>query len=168
MADAGVLGQDDRVELLEGEIVEMEPIGARHNACVDRLARLFHAQVGDLGIVRVHGSITLSGRSEPQPDVALLRWRDDFYGEALPGPSDVRLVVEVAEASAETDRDKAMAYGRAGIGQAWVVDLRAGHIEDYLDPTPGGYGYSHIHQLGDRVLVAALPQVEIEVAAILR
>jgi hypothetical protein len=103
----------------------------------------------------------------PQPDVPLLRWLEDFYGEALPGPSDVRLVVEVAEASAETDRDKAMAYGRAGISQAWVVDLRAGNLEVYRDPTPDGYGYRRNHDLGDHALAAALPEVAIDVAAIL-
>ena len=100
MADAGVLGEDDRVELLEGEIVEMAPIGARHNACVNRLARLMQAQLGDRAIVQVQGSIRLSARSEPQPDRALLRWRHDFYGEELSGPADVLLVIEVAEASA--------------------------------------------------------------------
>jgi Uma2 family endonuclease len=106
MADAGVLGEDDRVELLEGEIVEMAPIGSRHNACVDRLVALPQPQVAGRAILRVQGSIGLSPRSEPQPDVAVLRWRDDFYAEELPGPADVLLVVEVAESSSDTDRDK--------------------------------------------------------------
>jgi hypothetical protein len=120
MADAGVLGEDDRVELLDGEIVEMAPIGSRHNACVDRLVALLQPQVAGRAILRVQGSIGLSPRSEPQPDVAVLRWRDDFYSAELPGPADVLLVVEVAESSSDTDRDKAPALRegrhRSGLG----------------------------------------------------
>ncbi|HEX4538937.1 MAG TPA: Uma2 family endonuclease, partial [Acidimicrobiales bacterium] len=107
--------------------------------CVDRLVALLQPQLAGRAILRVQGSIALSPRSEPQPDVAVLRWRDDFYAEELPGPADVLLAVEVAEASADTDRDKTRAYGRAGIAQAWVVDLTAGRLEDSRTPTPDGY-----------------------------
>ena len=105
MARAGILREDDRVELLDGEILEMTPIGSRHAACVDRLNQLFSDQVRRRAIVRIQNPIRLSERSEPQPDLTLLRPRPDFYAQAHPGPGDVLLVVEVAETSADVDRD---------------------------------------------------------------
>jgi hypothetical protein len=163
MADAGVLGEDDRVELLEGEVVEMGPIGSRHNACVDRLVALLQPQVAGRAILRVQGSIGLSPSSEPQPDVAVLRWRDDFYAEELPGPADVVLVVEVAESSSDIDRDKTRLYGRAGVAQAWVIDLPAGQLTDSRRPTPEGYAETRTYSPSDTAQLAALPDVAVEV-----
>jgi len=147
--------------------VEIPRIGARREACVDRLARMLQDQVGDLAIVRVHGSIALSSESEPRPDIAVLRWRPDFYAEELPGRRDVLLVVEVEEISVETDRQRAHSYARAGISETWAIDLSAGRIEEFSDPNPGGYAYSHTQERGDKLRIAALPHVEIDVAATL-
>src|SRR5262245_37141744 len=99
MAQAGILHEDDRVELIEGEIIETAAIGSRHAACVDRLNQLFSGRVAGRAIVRVQNPIRLSQRSEPQPDLALLRPRADFYATGHPGPQDVLLVVEVADTS---------------------------------------------------------------------
>ena len=96
MAAAGILCEDDRVELLQGEIVEMSPIGSRHVACVNRLTQRFSTLLGKRAIVSVQNPVLLGEFSEPEPDLALLRWRDDFYGEALPRAEDVLLLVEVA------------------------------------------------------------------------
>jgi Uma2 family endonuclease len=104
MAEAGILSEEDRVELIEGELVTMSPIGSRHAACVKRLVRLLDRAAGDRAIVGAQDPIRLGARSEPQPDVALLRYRPDFYASAHPGPEDVLLVVEVAETSADADR----------------------------------------------------------------
>ena len=104
MAHAGILSEDDRVELLDGEIVERSPIGSLHQACVDRLNRLFNTLVGTAAIVRVQGPVQLDLYSEPQPDLLLLRPQDDFYARAHAGPEDVLLVVEVAESTVEYDR----------------------------------------------------------------
>lgn len=101
MAQAGILTEDDRVELIEGEIIKMTPLGSRHAACVDRLTQLFSARIRGQAIVRVQNPIRLSERSEPQPDLALLRFRPDFYATAHPGPQDVLMVVEVAETSVD-------------------------------------------------------------------
>lgn len=140
MVSAGVLGEDDRVELLEGEIVQMTPVGARHAASVKALARMFQRQVGDQVVVSVQDPIRCSPRSQPQPDLALLAWRDDYYRDELPGPEDVLLVVEVADTSVAGDRDvKLPLYGRAGIPEAWLVDLVAGTIEVWRAPSPTGY-----------------------------
>ena len=164
MVAAGVLGEDDRVELVEGEIVQMAPVGARHAASVNALARLLQRQVGDRALVSVQNPVRLSPRSEPQPDLAVLAWRDDGYRDELPGPADVLLVVEVAESSVATDRDvKLPLYGRAGIGEAWLVDLPAGTIEVHTGPSPAGYRERSVHGIGAFVspvgLVAAVVPV---------
>ena len=124
MGQVGILGEDDRVELLEGEIVEMAPIGSRHQATVDRLTRLFSGRMADAVLVRVQGPVRLAEDSEPQPDVTLLRLRDDFYATAHPGPEDVILLVEVSDSSIEYDREvKLPHYARQVIPEVWIVDL---------------------------------------------
>jgi len=144
MVEAGILSDDDRVELIDGEIIEMVAIGSRHAACVDRLARLCSAGVRNRAIVRVQNPILLSEHSEPQPDLALLRPRRDFYAAGHPGPQDILLVVEVADTSAETDREiKLPLYARAGIPEVWVVALAETHVEAHRKPSPGGYRTSN-------------------------
>ena len=104
MAHAGILGEDDRVELIEGEVIQMAPIGSRHQAVVDRLNRLFVSRVGDRAIVRVQGPLRLAPITEPQPDLQLLAPRDDFYAAAHPSQYEALLVVEVADTSLRFDR----------------------------------------------------------------
>ena len=140
MAETGVLADDDRVELVGGEIIEMSPIGKRHAACVDRLTRLL-SKLGDQLIVRVQGPIQVDQYSEFQPDFALLRSRNDFYASSLPLPNDILLVIEVADSTVEYDRlMKVPAYARAGIPESWLVDLPADRIE--LNAFPVNEQYS--------------------------
>jgi len=116
MGQAGILRAEDRVELIDGEIVAMTPIGPRHCASVDRATRAFVLKAGDSAIVRVQGSVRLDVFTEPQPDLVLLRPRADFYASQHPGPADILLIVEVAESSIDYDRDvKAGIYARAGV-----------------------------------------------------
>jgi Uma2 family endonuclease len=167
MAEAGILSEDDRVELIEGELVTMSPIGSRHAACVARLTALLFP-VGGRGILWVQNPIRLGARSEPQPDVALLRYRPDFYASAHPGPEDILLVVEVAETSADADRSlKIPLYARYGIPEAWLVDLLEERIEIYRHPTPQGYRSLHIAHRGETVSPTALPDLELSVDEIL-
>lgn len=141
MVQAGILTEDDRAELIEGEIIEMAPIGSRHAACVDRLNHLFGGRLGRRSIVRVQNPIRLGEHSEPQPDVTLLRPRADFYARAHPGSEEVLLLVEVAETSPEYDRDvKLPLYARAGIAEVWLVVLSEEGIEIYRQPSSQGYG----------------------------
>jgi Uma2 family endonuclease len=164
MAEAGILGGDDRVELIDGEIVEMTPIGSRHAACVDRLAQLFFEQVGRRAIVRVQSPIRLGEHSEPQPDVTLLRPHPDFYAASHPRPEDVLLVVEVAETSAQLDRAvKAPLYARAGIPELWLVDLEAEAIVVHRLASSEGYRDVRTARRGQR-LSAGTP-LELDVAA---
>ena len=160
MVQAGILGEDDRVELLEGEIVEMAPIGSGHAACVDRLTHLLVRQFAEKAIIRVQNPVHLGERSEPQPDLALLRSRPDFYAKAHPGPEDILLLVEVAETSVELDRDvKLPLYARAGVPEVWLVDLPGERIEVYRKPTPQGYQEVRQVRRGDRVAPQAFPDI---------
>jgi Uma2 family endonuclease len=139
MAEAGILSEDDRVELIEGQVIAMSPIGKRHAACVDRFTSLV-TKLGDNMIVRVQGPIQLDDYSEPQPDITLLRQRTDFYAGSLPRPSDVLLLIEVADTTTEYDRlIKLPAYARAGISEVWIENLPEDRIEMYSEPTGGAY-----------------------------
>jgi Uma2 family endonuclease len=141
LAEAQALTQCDRVELLDGEIVEMSPIGDRHASVVARLTRLFSSQLTEQCLVWVQNPLRLRAvRSMPQPDVVLLRSRADFYAAGKPGPDDVLLLIEVMDTSAETDRRvKLPLYARAGISEAWLLDLTTDRVEVFRQPTGAGY-----------------------------
>jgi len=167
MAEAGILGEDDRVELIEGEIVTMSPIGSRHASCVAKLTALF-SRVQEQWIVWVQNPIRLGKHSEPQPDVALLKPREDFYATAHPGPEDILLVVEIAETSTDYDRTvKVPLYARFGIPEVWLVDLAGEHIEVYRKPSPQGYREVQHLRRGRKVIPQELPCIQIAVDDIL-
>ena len=168
MGHVGILGEDDRIELLEGEIVEMAPIGSRHQGTVNRLTELLSSRVSDWALVSVQGPVCLAGDSEPQPDLMLLRRRADFYATAHPGPNDVLLLVEVSDTSLEYDREvKVPLHARHGIVEVWLVGLEAGVVEVYRGPT--AQGYQEVSQLlrGQSVSSGALPGLELAVDEIL-
>lgn len=168
MAQAGILTEEDRVELLEGEILAMSPIGSRHAACVKRLIRLFDRSVGDRAIVAAQDPIQLAEHSEPQPDLVVLKPRADFYSQAHPGPSDILLLIEVSETSADTDRDvKLPLYARSGILEVWLVTLADERVEIYRQPSPGGYRECVTVRRGDHLSPQALPSVDLAVDGIL-
>ena len=139
MIEAGILTKYDRVELIEGEIVGMSPIGPRHAACVSRLNALLQ-KFGRDTIVGVQSPVRLGDHSEPQPDISLLKWRDDFYGQGHPQASDVLLLIEVSDATLKYDRQiKMPLYARAGIEELWLVNLQDGEIEIHARPSGGAY-----------------------------
>ncbi len=168
MAETGILTEDDRVELIEGAIVEMTPIGSRHAACVARLTRLFGRLLGDAVIVWVQNPVRLSRYSEPQPDLALLRPRPDFYAGAHPEPADVLLLIEVADATLETDRTvKAPLYAKAGISETWIVDLDGGRVEVSRRPAPDGYQSVRAVPRGESLAPEAFPAASLAVGDLL-
>jgi len=168
MAEAGILGEDDRVELIEGQIVEMSPIGRKHLAEVDRLNYRFVRGLGERAIVRVQGSVILSGMSEPQPDLVLLRPRPDFYAGRDAGPADVYLIIEVADSSLAYDRGVKMPlYARTGIPEAWVLDVNGRRILVNRDPTPEGYRDAFVASGTDRLSPRAFPDFVLQVDEIL-
>lgn len=130
MGEAGILNEDDRVELLDGEILDMTPIGKRHADCVNRLTRLLVHFAGDLYVVSVQNPIRIDETNEPQPDLALLKFKNNLYSNSHPGPEDVALLVEVSESSLAFDKDvKLPLYAQAGIPEIWIIDLEAGTVE---------------------------------------
>ncbi len=152
MVEGGVFEDGARLELIEGEIVDISTIGKRYAACVDRLAELFRESLGRRVIVRVQNPIQLDEHSEPQPDIALLKRREDFYEDALPTPADVLLVVEVADTSVEYDRKlKLPIYARAGVAEVWIVNLPEEKIETYSRPSGEEYEVSARHGRGEEV-----------------
>lgn len=168
MVQAGILSEDDPVELIEGEIVMMAPIGSRHAGCVMRLTRLFSDQIEEHGLVSVRNPVHLSEYSEPEPDLAVLRPRSDFYAEGHPRPADSLLVVEVAETLVEVEREvRVPLYARYGVPEVWLVDLEGEAIEAYLEPAPDGYREARRLQPGDRLAPQMLPDVEVAVDEIL-
>lgn len=169
MAEAGILAVDDRVELLDGEIVEMTPVGRRHSACVAALLRILPSGVGGRGAVWSQGSIPLSLFSEPQPDITVLRPRAVSYRDADPTPADILLVVEVSDGSLRRDRDvKLPLYARAEIPEAWIADVQGEVLSVYRDP--GTTGYGSVRHLGGDAVVSpgAFPDIRIPVAEIFR
>ena len=165
MAEAGIFREDDRVELLAGEVVEMTPIGSRHAACVDRLHRMLHDRLESSVIVRVQNPVRLEEHSEPQPDLSVIKFRSDFYREAHPGPADVLLVIEVADTSADLDREvKVTLYARAVIPEVWVVDLAARAVDVYREASPQGYMHHRRMGSADRLLSDQLPSLQVAVS----
>jgi Uma2 family endonuclease len=168
MARAGALTEDDRVELIEGEIVDMTPIGLRHAAAVDLLTRWLVQGCGNRAVVRVQGPIRLSPESEPQPDFAVLKPRDDFYRSSAAASDDVLLLVEVADTSLSYDRTvKLPLYARARIGEVWLVDLVRERVEVLCDPGPDGYRRSETRERGGHLVPTAFPDLSLSVDALL-
>ncbi len=166
MMEAGILSESDHVELIDGEVVEMGPIGSRHAACVDRLNKFFNKL--EEVIVRVQNPIRLDDFSEPQPDITLLRMRDDFYAEGHPAPSDVLLVLEVADSSTEFDRTvKLPLYAQALIPEFWLVNLPDEKIEVFSHPLNGAYQISQELKRGDNLTSATVSSLSLSVDAIL-
>ena len=156
MGEAGILHEDDRVELIEGEIVEMAAIGTRHFSCVNRLNRLLVMSVGDEAVVSVQNPARLNEHTEPQPDLAVIRPRD--YRESLPEPDDVLLLIEVSDATLAYDRGvKLPLYARAGIREVWIVDLAGETIGRHTDPSEDGYRRAGQARRGETLESIALP-----------
>ena len=168
MAEAGILLPDDRVELIRGEILKMSPVGPRHGASVDGAARVMMRLAGDRAIVRVQGTVELDPYAAPQPDIAVLRFRDDFYLAKNPGTPDIVLIVEVADSSLEYDTTvKVELYAILGIPEYWVADLRNNRLFVYSHPVESGYQNIREFRRGDIVAPGLLTQCSIDVGVLL-
>jgi len=168
MVRAGILREDARIELIEGELLDMNPIGWAHQACVDWLTAFLVRQLGDRAIVRAQGPIRLSDRSLPQPDLTLLRPRSDYYRREGPVASDVLLLVEVSDTTLAYDRDvKVPLYARAGIPEVWLVDLAGEQVLVFREPDAGEYRVSAAIRSGEQVSPLAFPDLTVDVAALL-
>ena len=164
MAEAGIFHPEERVELIEGEIVQMAPIGPRHAGCVINATRLFITRLGDRAIVSPQNPVVIQPRSEPQPDLLVLRPRAVSYSREHPTPDDVLLAVEVADTTVRFDRlVKARLYARAGIAEFWLLLAMDGAVEVSRAPGPDGYASRAVCASGQMVSPLGFPDVALAV-----
>lgn len=158
MAEAGILHEDDRIELIEGELIEMAAIGTKHFTCVNTLTRLLVQSVAEEGIVSVQNPVSLGEKLEPQPAVAVLKAKD--YSDALPGPEDVLLLIEVSDTTLTYDREtKLPLYARSGVREAWIMDLQNNAMERHTEPSENGYRLVRRASKGESLPSEAVPEV---------
>ena len=162
MDETGILAPDARVELIDGEIIDMAPIGSRHAGIVSRLSKLFERSVGEHVLVWAQNPVRLGDHSEPEPDIALLKPREDFYTRSHPAAGDVLLLVEVSDSTLAYDRNiKAPLYARHSIVETWLVDVDAKRLVTYSNLERGRYEAEHVHGTDRADDLAALRTLKI-------
>jgi Uma2 family endonuclease len=167
MAEVGLLAPDARVELIEGEIIDMPPIGIDHAGVVNLLTHLFVRAVDTRAVVQPQVGVRLDLRSEPQPDLAVLAARADFYRGKHPAPEDVLLLVEVSDSTLRYDMDvKVPLYARHGIQQVWVIDLQHGQLHCFRTPRSGQYFDCYTTAEPGIVPIAALSGAQVDLSAL--
>ena len=168
MAESGVLRADERVELLEGEILVMSPQGSLHSSVTWRVANVFRVLLGERAIVREHSPIQLDEISEPEPDVVIALPHEDGYEGHHPTTAETLLALEVSDSSLEIDRvRKKRIYAKAGIRQYCVLNLRAREIEEYRQPSAEGYRSKQTYRETESFTLAAFPDITVNVADLL-
>lgn len=169
MAETGVLPLNARVELLNGEIIDMSPIGPFHGSVVGLLTSMLGDMSRKRWLVWPQNPVHLDDFSEPQPDLMLLRPAADFYRKRHPRPEDVYLLIEVSDTTLEADRaEKLPAYGRAGIPEVWIVNLNEQVIEVYREPHFAGYGSKTVVDTDGQVAPIAFPDANVDVTKLLK
>lgn len=162
MAEAGIFGADDRIELIDGEMLTIAPIGGPHMTMVNRLNSLLVRAAGDRAVVSIQNPVALPPDSEPQPDVVVLKPSAGALSAGVPGPAEVLLVIEVADSTLRYDRGvKIPLYARHGIQEVWIVDLQARRIEVFRAPGPGGYAQRREIGPKESVALHALPDLSV-------
>ena len=168
MRESGILHEDDRVELIAGTIYAMSPISPIHAAIVRRINALLSRKLLGQTIISVQNPIQLDDYTEPQPDVAVLRWRDDYYAAHLPTGADVPLVIEVADSSLDFDRhEKLPRYAKAGIPEMWLINVGAATIEQYSEPFEDRYLSQRLVGYEQTLRSTSIPNLELAGAAVL-
>lgn len=168
MIAAGIFDENDRVELVGGEIVEMSPISVRHALCVNRLSQQLIRNLDEAFMVSVQNPIHLNEISEPEPDIVVIRLHGDVYADSHPAADNILLLVEVAETSLKYDRDvKLPLYAQANISETWIVDLTSNTVTVYLQPGSDGYRETAVYHPTDTLSPTAFPELQIAVKDIL-
>ena len=164
MADAGILTTDDRVELIDGEIIEKSPVGSRHVGCVIRANQVLTTAFTGKALLSVQSPIRLSNYTEPEPDLAVLKPRPDYYSTKKPSSEDAFLVIEVADTTLRYDRNvKLPRYAAAGVPEVWIENLEDDLLLVYRDPAGNSYTASLTLGRGDPVSLAAFPDIVFKV-----
>ena len=165
MIESGVFDENDRVELLNGAIVEKMPKGKKHSAATDRIAKFLDRQFNEYFFVRNQNPIWLSEFSEPEPDIVLAVLREDEYENSHPTPDEIYLILEVSDSTLNYDRNtKGEAYARAGIRQYLVLNVQEKTLEDYREPGADGYGSKQTHRAGQTFNLVAFPDISLNVS----
>ncbi len=169
LGEVGILGEDDRVELIEGDIFYMAPIGSRHAICVLTLTVIFSERLNKRALPLSQNPISINNYNLPQPDLALIQLDLDTYRKLLkhPEPKDIALVIEVSDSTIRHDREKGVVYAQAGIREYWLINLKSNEIEVYRNPTPEGYQHQQIFKPGESVSPLAFPDLVILIEDIL-
>jgi len=167
MAESGILSENDRLELIRGEMIDMSPIGRRHAGCVNRLVNLLIQLLGKQIVLAPQNPVELDETSEPQPDIALLKPRPDFYRNSHPQPEDIFLLIEVADTTIKYDREvKIPLYAEANIPEVWLIDVNQEVIEVYRNPIQGVYQDVQKLVKNQVLSILAFPNVHINVSEI--
>ena len=167
MGEVGLIGPDERVELIEGEIIDMAPIGSDHASFVIQLTNLLVKAVQDKAIVSVQNPVRLSNRSEPEPDFAILRPRADFYRKQLPTAADALLIVEVSNTSERYDREiKLPLYAAHSVPEVWVISIEQQSLTVYRTPTGDRYQHEQTTDAPGRVTLFALPEASVDLSTL--
>ena len=164
MAEAGVLCDEDRVELINGEVRAMSPVGPSHGAVLNRLNMFFSPKLFGKAIVSIQNPVQLDDFSEPLPDFVIARFREDYYALAHPSPDDVLLLIEVADSSLPYDRgEKRARYAQAGIPEYWVIDIPCRRVFQYVAPEAMGYRTERVLGAGEVITCAFAADIAISV-----
>ena len=165
MIEQGFITEDERTELINGLLYTKMSIGSSHGGMVNRLMRLLTRLLGDSVIIAVQNPITINEYSEPEPDIVVAKFRDDYYGQSHPQPDDILLVIEVADTSLAFDRDtKVPLYAACGIKETWLLDLTSGTITSYRDPDGATYRQQQVFRNADTLSMAAFPDIAVSLS----
>jgi len=168
MGEAGIFHPEARLELIEGEVIEMSPVGDRHIVCVNRANALFSARLAGKAMVSVQNPVRLGRYTEPQPDILLAPWRDDFYASHRLSAKDALLVIEISDSTVRYDRNRKMPlYAKAGVRELWLENLQEDLILVYRDPQPESFATSLVFERGESLSMTAFPQISFTVDELL-
>jgi Uma2 family endonuclease len=154
MAEVGILKPGDRVELINGEIYEMSPIGSRHGSVVKTLAMILNEIFKGEAVIGIQDPVRLDESNEPEPDISILKYRADFYSQAHPGAHDILAIIEVADSSLRHDKQVKMPlYANYDIPAYWIIDIATKQITVHLDPVGNSYSSQQVYGIGDEIVL---------------
>lgn len=164
MAAAGILTEKDRVELIHGEILEMSPIGSKHASVVMRMNDVLKELIGKAAIINIQNPIRINDLNEPEPDVTLLKHKDDYYADRHPEPKDVEIIMEVSDSTYDYDKEiKLPLYASAGLPEYWIININKREIEIYKKPSGNGYKKMEIFNHDDEItLIFCKKSIKVE------
>lgn len=168
MIELGILKDYEKAEIIEGELIQKMPIGKRHSAVVERLNEILHDELGKSVSLRNQQPIKFGDYNEPEPDMAILQRREDFYSEIKPEPKDALILIEVSDTTLKYDRDTKLAlYAEAEIAETWIINLMNDIIEVHTKPSNGIYQLTKIFKRGENVKSEVLPELNLQVNEVL-